>query len=75
MHNNISFVFNIYLCIDTYQPIIKLIEEDTESLGNICKYIIEGIVCSQERDVFNKKEKNMADMPFIIGRDIGKSFY
>ena len=69
---NKSFIINTAL-----KPlgieICSEIKEDSISLGEICKYIIEGIVCSKKRDIIETKEKTI-DKPFLEGKNISRYF-
>jgi adenine-specific DNA-methyltransferase len=69
-YDNPSFTFNI-LSNDISSNLSHKLIENTDSLGSISKYIIEGIVGSIDKDVFDKKEGEMYK-PFLVGKDIGK---
>ena len=68
--DNTSYAFNITLDKEE-RKVFDKIEEDSISLGEETKYIIEGIVGSREKDVvdspINEKCKK-----FLVGKDIGR---
>ena len=67
-YDNPSFTFNIYGTEEVIK-ISKKIQKNSVKLGSLCKYIIEGIVGSRERDVSDKK-LNEKYKPFLVGKDI-----
>ncbi|KER07060.1 UDP-glucuronate 4-epimerase protein [Marine Group I thaumarchaeote SCGC AAA799-E16] len=69
-YDNPSYTFSILVESDSGE-INTGIAEDTEPLGDICQYIIEGIVGKIERDVFDEK-KDDTYKPFLVGKDIGR---
>ena len=69
-YKNPSHTFNILLEINS-NKINDEITKDTEPLGDICEYIIEGIVGKIDRDVFDEKKSNMYK-PFLVGKNIGR---
>lgn len=69
-YENTSYAFNI-LIDNNKSKINSLLKENTIELGNISKYIIEGIVGSIERDVSDIKEDERYK-PFVVGKDIGR---
>ena len=69
-YENPSYTFNI-LSDTPSDTINDEITGDTESLGEICEYIIEGIVGKIDEDVFDEKKSDIYK-PFIVGRDIGR---
>jgi type I restriction-modification system DNA methylase subunit len=69
-YQNPSFTFNILASPESVK-LSRKIEESTRKLGSLCKYIIEGIVASRERDVADKK-LNDSYKPFLVGKDIGR---
>jgi len=69
-YENASYAFNIL--VDSGSLFIKQeIEKDTIPLGELCDYIIEGIVGSRKKDVFDEKRGDIYK-PFIVGKDIGR---
>lgn len=69
-YKNTSYTFNIL--IDKHKSEINnLIKKNSIELGQISKYIIEGIVGSIERDVSNRQEDERYK-PFVVGKDIGR---
>ncbi|OGY25471.1 MAG: hypothetical protein A2Z11_03520 [Candidatus Woykebacteria bacterium RBG_16_43_9] len=69
-YNNESYAFNI-LADDKSLALNRKIEQDTEKLGFLAKYIMEGIVGSTDRDVSDTKI-NDSYKPFLVGKDIGR---
>ena len=71
-YKNISYTFNIYSDSKSLKLSTK-IKTCSINLGNISKYIIEGIVCSIKKDVFEEK-KDSGYKPFLTGKDIKKYY-
>lgn len=69
-YDNPSFTFNILSDTESVE-LTKKICYNAERLGSLCKYIIEGIVGSRERDVSDKRLDN-SYKPFLVGKDIGR---
>lgn len=69
-YDNPSYTFSILLESGSNE-INEDITKDTEPLGDICKYIIEGIVGKIDRDVFDEKKDDIYK-PFLVGKDIGR---
>jgi len=67
---NKSYVINIYLD-ETSRKICKDIVKNSINLGEITEYIIEGIICSKKRDVYETRLKSI-DMPFLEGKNIDR---
>lgn len=67
---NTSYAMDIKLD-QKEQNLIKKIVANSTQLGSYTKYIIEGIVGSLDRDVFNSKVDDRYK-PFLIGKDIGR---
>lgn len=65
---NKSYVINIYLD-ETSRKICKDILKNSINLGEITEYIIEGIICSKKRDIYETRLKSI-DMPFLEGKNI-----
>ncbi len=68
--NNPSYAFNI-LSDQKSVDLSNKINKNSEKLGALCKYIIEGIVGSRKKDVSDKK-LNKLYKPFLIGKDIAR---
>jgi len=69
-YDNPSYTFNILSTSGTMKISEKIVK-NTDKFGSACKYIIEGIVGSRERDVTDKKF-NALYKPFLVGKDIGR---
>lgn len=69
-YGNPSYTFSILLESGS-NKINTAISKDTEPLGDICEYIMEGIVGKIDRDVFDEKKDDMYK-PFLVGKDIGR---
>jgi len=67
---NKSYVINIYLD-DTAHKICEEIINNSIRLGEITEYIIEGIICSKKRNVFETRLMSI-DMPFLEGKNIDR---
>ncbi len=67
-YDNTSFTFNIFSDSRSIK-LSKKIEAESEKLGNLCKYIIEGIVGSLKKDVSDEKINSLYK-PFLVGKDI-----
>jgi type I restriction-modification system DNA methylase subunit len=67
-YENTSYTFNILSNLESTE-LNKKIEHKTEKLGSLCKYIIEGIVGSLDKDVSDKKINNLYK-PLLVGKDI-----
>ena len=65
---NKSYVINIHLD-ETSRKICKDILKNSINLGEITEYIIEGIICSKKRDIYETRLKSI-DMPFLEGKNI-----
>ncbi len=65
---NKSYVINIHLD-ETSRKICKYIVKNSINLGEITEYIIEGIICSKKRDIYETRLKSI-DMPFLEGKNI-----
>ena len=69
-YQNVSYSFNIFSNSSLFK-LNQKINDNCEKLGNLCQYIIEGIVGSLDRDVSNKKISDIYK-PFLLGKDIGR---
>ncbi|MCK4280903.1 MAG: hypothetical protein KAX10_02215, partial [Candidatus Lokiarchaeota archaeon] len=65
---NKSYVITIHLD-ETSRKICKDILKNSINLGEITEYIIEGIICSKKRDIYETRLKSI-DMPFLEGKNI-----
>jgi type I restriction-modification system DNA methylase subunit len=68
--SNTSYTFDI-LINEEEKALLSKVESEGRPLGEISKYIIEGIVCSLERDVKDSMI-NSNYKKFLIGKDIGR---
>jgi len=69
-YDNPSYAFNIFVETQDLKLNEKILKNSVP-LGSLCKYIIEGIVGSKEKDVFDEK-KGEIYKPFIVGDDVGR---
>lgn len=70
---NVNYTFNILLT-EKESGLVKKIRRKSSPLGSFCKYMIEGVVGSKERDVFEKK-KDETFKKFLDGGDIERYGY
>ena len=67
---NLDYVFSIYINEDSIKLLEKL-HQGCLNIGELCEYIIEGIVTPKGKDDFiSDKQLNQTYKPFLEGKDI-----